>query len=298
MGASVEGKVVFVTGAARGIGAETAKRLAKRGARLALFGFEPEKLAAIVDALGPGHLWIEGDVTDQGSLDRAVQQTVEQLGGIDIVIANAGIAANGTVAVTPPDALARTIEVNLIGVIRTVSATLPHVTTRRGYILIISSASAFRALPGMSAYSASKVGAEYFGEALRLENAHKGVAVGVAHPSWIDTDLVRDAKQDSASFEQSLKKMPYPFNIITPLDVCAEALVEGIERRERTIYVPKALAPFAKLRTFFTGAVWDKLLGKELAASVTRMEAEAQKLGRSFGKHSVETTGAAAKSNV
>ena len=115
----VAGKVVLVTGAARGIGAETARAAAARGARLALVGLEPEALAAVAASLGPAHTWQECDVTDQAALDRAVACVAETLGGIDVVVANAGVANNGTVAANPVAALARTIEVNLIGVVRT-----------------------------------------------------------------------------------------------------------------------------------------------------------------------------------
>src|SRR5215218_5794301 len=99
-------KVVLITGPARGIGAETARRLAARGARLSLVGLEPERLAALATSLGDGHHWSACDVTDQAGLDAAVAATVEALGGIDVVIANAGVASHGTVAVTPVDALA------------------------------------------------------------------------------------------------------------------------------------------------------------------------------------------------
>src|SRR6185369_1682808 len=141
------------TGPARGIGEETARQLAARGARLSLVGMEPERLAALAGELGAGHAWFECDVTDQAALDRAVAGTVEAFGGIDVVMANAGVASNGTVAVTPVEALVRTIDVNLIGVVRTVSATLPHVTARKGYYLLVSSAAALAAMPGISTYA-------------------------------------------------------------------------------------------------------------------------------------------------
>src|SRR5215212_6942828 len=173
----VSGKVVLITGPARGIGAETARQLARRGARLALVGLEPERLAALATELGAGHAWFECDVTDQAAVDRAAAGTVQALGRIDVVVANAGVASNGTVAVTPVRALVRTIEVNLIGVVRTVSATLPHVTAARGYYLLVSSAAALAPLPGISSYAASKSGVEMFGNVLRLETAHTGVAV-------------------------------------------------------------------------------------------------------------------------
>src|SRR5215218_6011642 len=152
----VANKVVLITGPARGIGAALARELAARGARLSLVGLEPELLATLARELGSQHVWFECDVTDQNALTRAVEGTVGALGGIDVVVANAGVASNGTVAVTPVDAIVRTIEVNLIGVVRTVSATLPHVTARQGYYLLISSAAALAATPGISTYAAAK----------------------------------------------------------------------------------------------------------------------------------------------
>jgi NAD(P)-dependent dehydrogenase (short-subunit alcohol dehydrogenase family) len=287
MASSLAGKVVLITGAARGIGAETARQVARRGARVSLVGREPQLLAAVAAELGPGHIWHEADVTDQAALDRAVAETVAALGGIDVVFANAGIASNGTVAVTPVDALVRTIEVNLIGVVRTISATLPHVTERRGYYLLMSSASALAPLPAMAPYSASKIAVEQFGSALRMEVAHKGVDVGVAHPSWIDTDLVRDQQRELSTFNATLRTLPGPFGKVTSLVECVDALVDGMERRRRKVFVPKSLAPFAAIRQFFTSPMAERATMKTAARMVPRLEAEVLALGRAFGEHSV-----------
>ncbi|MCC2639405.1 MAG: short-chain dehydrogenase/reductase, partial [Moraxellaceae bacterium] len=196
---SLHNKRVLITGAARGIGAETARQLAAGGARVALVGLEPEKLKALAAELGAGHTWAECDVTDKASMEAAVAKSVAALGGLDAVIANAGIASNGTVAVSPVEALVKTVEVNLIGVIHTVSATLPAITQSRGYYLIVSSAAALKSMPGTSAYAASKMGADHFANAFRLEVAHKGIDVGVVYPAWVDTDIVRDQQRDLAS---------------------------------------------------------------------------------------------------
>ncbi|MGI8565927.1 MAG: SDR family oxidoreductase [Pyrinomonadaceae bacterium] len=288
---SVSGKVVVITGPARGIGAETARMLARGGARLSLVGLEPHRLAALASELGAGHVWFECDVTDQAALDRAVNNTVEALGGIDVVVANAGIASNCTVAIGPVDALVRTIEVNLIGVVRTVSATLPHVTAARGYYLLVSSAAALAPLPGISTYAAAKSGVEQFGNVLRLEVAHKGVDVGIAHPSWIDTDMVRDARHDVESFNEMLATLPWPFSSVTPVKTCAAAFVKAIERRRRKVYVPGALAPFAALRYLFASPLSEYLIGRNARRLVPQAEREVIGINRSFGLNSVETTG-------
>ncbi|HEX2204697.1 MAG TPA: SDR family oxidoreductase [Longimicrobium sp.] len=288
MSYSVAGKVVLVTGPARGIGEEVSRQLAARGARLSLVGREPERLAALAADLGVGHAWFEADVTDQAALDRAVAGTVERLGAIDVVVANAGVASNGTVAVTPVEALARTIEVNLIGVVRTVSATLPHVTARRGYYLLVSSAAAIAPGPGLAAYSASKSGVEAFGSALRVEVAHKGVGVGTAHPAWVPTDLVRDPQRELESFNQMLAVLPGPFGSMTSVAECAAAFVEAVEGRRRKVFVPKSLGPLAAVRQVFSGPLGERLTGRIARRLVPKMEREVLALGRSFGAHSVE----------
>jgi len=269
---AVRDKVVLITGPARGIGAETARLLASRGARLALVGLEPERLRTLAQELGAGHAWFECDVTDQASLVRATEGVVAALGGIDVVIANAGIASNGTVAVTPIEALVRVIEVNLTGVVRTVSATLPHVTARRGYYLLISSAAALAAMPGLAAYAAAKSGVEQFANALRLEVAYKGVAVGSAHPCWIDTDLVRDARRDLDAFDRLLRRLPGPFGAVTSVQECAVALVRGISGRKRKVYVPKSLAAAAALRRFFSSRLAEWILGRDARRLLPALE--------------------------
>ncbi len=280
------GRTVLITGAARGIGERTARAAVARGARVALVGLEPdrlERLGADLDA----H-WYECDVTDQTALDAAVASTVDRFGGIDVVVANAGVANLGTVAVGPVDALVRTVEVNLGGAIRTVSAALPHVSAARGHVLIVSSAAAFTALPGMAAYCASKAGVEQFANVLRLEVRHRGVTVGTAHPIWIDTDLVRDIRDDLASFRAALRRLPWPLSTVASVDRCAEDLLRGVERRSRKVYVPRSLALVQALRPVMLSRFTDAVIARTGgAALVDQMEDEVRRLGRSFGRSSV-----------
>jgi NAD(P)-dependent dehydrogenase (short-subunit alcohol dehydrogenase family) len=285
----MQDQVVFITGAARGIGAALARGLAAKGARVALTGREPELLERLARELGPRHVWYECDVTRQDELTRAVEATVHELGGIDVVVANAGIASHGTLAITPVDALARVIDVNLTGVIRTVHATLPHVVARRGYYLLVSSAAAFAPQPGMAAYAASKAGVEQFGNVLRQELLCDGVSVGVAHPSWIDTDLVRDAQADLPSFPRTLRKLPGPFGKVTTLETCTSALVDAVVHRRRKVYVPKGLRPFAAMRHLFMSKLGDLTVDKAAQKRLQEMESEVRALGRVFGAHSAET---------
>ncbi|WP_163506114.1 SDR family oxidoreductase [Fodinicola acaciae] len=286
MSSPLVGKTVFITGAARGIGEATARLAAERGARIALVGLEPERLRRLADELGPEHGWYEADVTDQAAMEKVAVDVVRDFGGIDVVVANAGVANNGTVAINPAEAIVRTIDVNLIGVVRTVKSTLPMVTARRGYYSLISSAAAFTVLPGMAAYCASKAGVEQFGNALRFELAYRHVGVGTVHPGWIDTDLVRDIKQDSSVFAETLKKLPWPLNTTTSVDECALAIVDGIERRRRRVYVPRAVGLVEKLRPITLGPIGALPIMAQARQMVPKIEREMEKLGRSFGKTS------------
>jgi NAD(P)-dependent dehydrogenase (short-subunit alcohol dehydrogenase family) len=295
MASPLAGRAVLVTGAARGIGEHVARLAAARGARLALVGLEPERLSAVASELDA--FWYEADVTDQGAVETAVAGAVETLGGLDVVVANAGVANLGTVAISPVDALLRTLEVNLGGVVRTVSAALPHLLASRGYCLLVSSAAAFTALPGMAAYCAAKAGVEQFGNVLRMETAHRGVRVGVAHPSWVDTDLVRGFSSDLPSFHAALRRLPPPFGTTTTVQACAAALVRAMELRKRRVYVPRSVAVVQALRAVTLSPFGDRVVaaGSRHGERIEQMEAEVLRLGRFFGPHSTSTPDTARK---
>jgi len=284
------GRTVLITGAARGIGAELARRVAARGARVSLVGLEPELLAAVAAELGPEHLWVEADVTDAAALDVAVQRTVDTCGRLDAVVANAGIAPLTTVATSSARSLSRTIEVNLTGAMLTARAALPALTASRGHVLLVSSAAAFTVLPGMSAYCAAKAGLERFGDVLRLEVAHRGITVGSAHPTWIDTDMVRDTEAALPTFAETLGRLPGPLGACTSVGDCAEALVGNLERRSRRVFVPRAVGVLAAWRQLVTGVLGEKLVLAQARTAVPRLEQEIAALqGQEFGAHSVET---------
>jgi NAD(P)-dependent dehydrogenase (short-subunit alcohol dehydrogenase family) len=250
----------------------------------------------VADELGPEHLWVEADVTDADALAAAVRRTVDTFGGLDVVVANAGIAPLTTVMTSSAHALARTIEVNLIGTMLTAHAALPELARRRGHVLLISSAAAFTVLPGMSAYCASKAGVERFGDALRLEVAHRGITVASAHPTWIDTDMVRDTEAALPTFAATRRGLPGPLGAYTSVEACAEALVENLETRRRRVFVPRSVGTVAALRQLVTGVLAEKVAMAVSAKRVPQLERDIAALdGREFGAHSVgdRSTGAA-----
>jgi NAD(P)-dependent dehydrogenase (short-subunit alcohol dehydrogenase family) len=271
---TTRGKTVLITGAARGLGAETARRVAARGGNVALVGLEPEELQRVAAQCGANAACFECDVTDTEALERAVQGTVERFGGIDVVMANAGIAPGGMVRSTDPVAFERTIEINLLGVWRSVRATLPHVIERQGYVLVIASLAAAVHGPGMAAYSASKAGAEAFADSLRVEVKHLGVDVGVGYFAFIDTDMVRggDAHPSLGHFR---KDAGWPFNKTYPLTRAGKAIADGIEKRSRWVVVPPtwgrallvlrtAIAPLIDRASADTAAEADALFMKDV----------------------------------
>jgi NAD(P)-dependent dehydrogenase (short-subunit alcohol dehydrogenase family) len=243
----VRGRTALITGAARGIGAETAKRLHAKGANVVLCGLEPDELAARAAELGDRAAWFEADVTDLAAMEDVARQAAERFGGIDVVVANAGVAPNGSVASVDPAMFDRTIEVNLLGVFRTVRATLPYVTERQGYVLLISSASALVHTPLMAAYTASKAGVEAFGDALRAELAHTGTKVGVAYFSFLDTDMVRQSFARPSA--QKARERLTGFAKVAPLAEGIDAIERGIDQRARHVYAPKVVRPLIWLRS-------------------------------------------------
>jgi NAD(P)-dependent dehydrogenase (short-subunit alcohol dehydrogenase family) len=238
------GKVVVVTGAARGLGAELARQLTAQGARVALLGLEPEVLAQVSAAL-PGSDWWEVDVTDGSALTTIAAEVQTRLGPADVVVANAGIATGGPLLLADPASYDRVIEVNLLGSIRTVRAFLPQVVQTKGYVLQIASVAALVPGPMMSAYSASKSGVEAFAHSLRGELRHHGVDVGVAYLSWTDTDMVRGA--DERGFADR-SKLPGVLGRTYPVEPAVTRLVAGITARAAHVYAQKWVRSLMYLR--------------------------------------------------
>jgi NAD(P)-dependent dehydrogenase (short-subunit alcohol dehydrogenase family) len=284
---SVDSKVVFITGGGQGIGAEVARRLHVKGAKLVLTDLDAAALAERSAELGGDEhvLTVVADVRDLAAMRAAAQAAVEKFGGIDVVVANAGIASYGSVLNVDPEAVKRVLDVNLLGVFHTVRAALPSIIERRGYVLVVSSLAAFTAAPGMAPYDMSKAGNEHLAHALRLEVSHLGVVVGSAHMSWIDTALVRDTQKDLPAFREQLAKFPWPLNKTTSVDKCAAAFVDGIEHRKKRVYCPGWVRVFRWLKPFLSTRLGERPVLKGVGDQLPRMDAEVAALGRSTSAH-------------
>ncbi|MDH6125565.1 SDR family oxidoreductase [Kitasatospora sp. GP82] len=247
-------QVVVITGAARGVGALLARKLARRGAEVALVGLEPEELKAVAAECGPAATSWEADVTDLEALRAVARQIQDRYGRIDTVVANAGIAIGGPLQDSDPRAFDRVIEVNLLGSVATARAFLPALVESGGYLLQIASLAAITPAPLMSAYCASKAGVEAFAHSLRAEVAYQGVKVGVGYLSWTDTDMVRGADQDTV-LAQMRSHLPWPANKTYPLDPAVERLVAGIGRRSPHVYAQAWLRGMQPIRWALPGLI-------------------------------------------
>src|SRR5437868_1469737 len=236
----LNGKVALVTGAARGIGFETARQMHLSGASVAVLDLDAEEAREAAERIGPRAIGLGGDVTDQSAMMNAVAQVVEELGGIDVAVANAGIAQKqfATVRAISGEEWERVLEVDLLGVWRTVRAALPQIVERQGQMVVVSSVYAFANGLGNTPYAVAKAGVEQLGRALRVELAPHGASASVAYFGWVDTKLVQDAFSQEDSQRVRELSPEWLLKRITP-DEAGAGLVRGIEERAPRIFVPK-----------------------------------------------------------
>ncbi|MGW4214493.1 short-chain dehydrogenase/reductase [Lentzea sp. NPDC004789] len=248
----VANKTVFITRAAGGIGAASARALHAHGAKIVLTDLGLRGVSTLARELGYDRaLALSVDVTDPAALADAVERTVERFGGLDVVFANAGIAADppATIATIDPATFERVVEVDLLGVWRTVRAALPHIIAARGHVLVTASTYAY--FNGMvnAPYAMSKAGVEQFGRALRAELSVHQATAGVLYPGWVQTPIAEVAF-GGHEIVTKLRETAYPSVLgktITPEQV-AEKVVRGIENRSPRIVVPRRWQPISALR--------------------------------------------------
>jgi NAD(P)-dependent dehydrogenase (short-subunit alcohol dehydrogenase family) len=173
---------------------------------------------------------------------------VQQLGGLDVVMANAGVAGAVPLVGGDPAIFERTIAVNLMGVYYTLRAAGPHISHPRGYALAIASLAAAVHAPMMGAYNASKAATEALGNTLRIELRSSGARVGVGYFGFIDTDMVKRGFETRAARQLSrggTRSVP-PGTV--PLRVAIDAIERGIERRARRVTAPRWVDAVLPLR--------------------------------------------------
>jgi NAD(P)-dependent dehydrogenase (short-subunit alcohol dehydrogenase family) len=269
------GKVALVTGAAQGIGFETARGLHARGATVGVLDLDMQAATDAANAIGERTMPFAGDVTDPAVTEGAVAKLVDEFGGLDLIVANAGIAPPmRTVLTIGSEEFERVVEVDLHGVWRTVRAGLPQIVERRGHVVVVSSVYAFMNGVLASPYAVAKAGVEQFGRALRAELQPHGASASVAYFGFIDTGMVQDAFADPIAQRLEQAFPAFMLKRMTPQQAGA-AVVEGIERRRPQIILPRWWRAFSVMRGLFN-PIFDRRLESDRRVTEAIREAEAE----------------------
>ena len=239
----------MITGASSGIGRGLAKELAGRGASVGLVARRADalkELQAEIETAGGHALAVAGDVGDASSIKLATDTIANELGPIDVLIANAGVGTSTDGSQVSGEEVAKVINVNVIGAANSVSAVLPQMVERRkGQLVVISSLAAYRGLPKSAAYCASKAAVSAMFESLRLDLAPKGIDVTIIHPGFIKTPLTagRDAQ------------MPF----LMELDDAVKKIAHAIERRKKSYAFPWQLATIVRAGMIMPIWMYDRI---------------------------------------
>ena len=253
----LNGKVALVTGGARGIGFATARALRARGATVVVVDLDQAAVEEAAARIHPEHaVGLAADVTDRGALQRVVATAVERFGGLDVVMANAGIVSRAaTVRAMSTESFDRVIDVNTLGVVHTVQAALPEIVRRRGHVVVVASVYAFMNGVGTVPYAMSKAAVEQLGRALRVELVQHGASASVAYFGFIDTDMVHQALDADPLVNEMLDTFPKVLHKRLTPQQAGEAVVLGIEARKPLIIVPKRWIAYSVLRGILNPAL-------------------------------------------
>jgi short-subunit dehydrogenase len=226
------GTRALITGASRGIGRALAQALAARQATLGLAARSTTELEALAEELPGDHHVLACDVTDAESTKAAIDGFAASAGGLDLLVANAGITHYGPFRDQPLDKALQMSQVNWHGTLHTVHFGLPHLLERgRGHIVVVSSGAGLRSFPQAAVYGATKAAQRMFAEALRHELAGTGVSVTVVYPGEIATSLHDHEKDRMPAWYRGGPQAAPPGEL-------ASRILAAVERDERAVYYP------------------------------------------------------------
>jgi short-subunit dehydrogenase len=254
------GTRALVTGASKGIGRALAEALAARGAAVGLAARGAEELEALAARLGTRAVALPCDVGDPEAVGAAVERFVAEAGGLDLAIANAGIAYYGRFEDQDPELHERMTRVNWLGTLNTARAVLPHLRAAGGgHLAIVSSGAGLRAFPQAAVYGATKAAQRAFAEALRHELAGSGVSVTTVFPGEIGSSLHDHEKATMPEWYHGDSRA-------APAPALAQAVLAGIEADRRSVAYPREVRLLAL--NAVAPALVDRLLRRLRGASV------------------------------
>lgn len=227
--------VVLITGASSGIGRALALEHASRGDNVVLFArreAELQSLAKECEKFGVKALFCVGSVSNQSDLDLCVKTAMEKFGSIDIVYANAGIAISGNLAVLSDQELAKQLDANLYGVLRTVRATLSQLRASRGRMAIVGSAMSYISIAGSGAYSMSKYAVRALADTLRLEE--RKISVTLICPGFIETEILY---KNNEGTKLERKKDEIPAYLVMPASTAATQMAKAVLARKKEVAI-------------------------------------------------------------
>ncbi len=222
-------RTALVTGATSGLGRGLALHYARRGTTVYATGRREERLQALAQEVGENLRPVVMDVTRTEETVEAIRRIDSECGGLDLVIANAGIGGQCPIGKLTWERVKPVVDTNVAGALATLTAVLPRMVERnRGHLVGISSLASFRGLPGSAAYSASKAALAVFLESLRVDLKGTDVAVTTIHPGFVKTELT------------AKNRHPMPF--LMELDDAVREMVHGIDGRKAVVTFPAPLA--------------------------------------------------------
>jgi short-subunit dehydrogenase len=229
-----QGKAVLITGASSGIGEELAWQLGQAGAQLTLAARRRELLEKLAKRIGdagkPAPLVVQCDVTQDGSLPKAVEESVGHWGKLDVAIANAGFGVVGPLKKLSLEDYRRQFETNVFGVLRTIYATLPEIEKSKGNIAITGSVSGWAATPGASPYNMSKFAVRALANAITPELRLSAVKVTLISPGFVASEIRRVDNQ--GKFQEHAKEQ-MPEWLIMPTDRAVRQILRAIAKGKR-----------------------------------------------------------------
>jgi NAD(P)-dependent dehydrogenase (short-subunit alcohol dehydrogenase family) len=228
-----ENQVVWITGGGSGIGRSLALAFAEEGAAVAVSGRRQERLelvAAEIEGTGGKALAVPCDVTDEASVQSAVQRIVETLGGLDVAVANAGFSVAGKIEKLSAEDWRRQFDVNVVGLAMTARYSIPHLKKSGGRLVLVGSVSSMIATPGLGAYSASKYAVRAIGQTLAVELHGTGASCTTIHPGYTESEI---AQVDNQGVFDASRDDTRPQKLMWATDDAAKAMVDAVAARKR-----------------------------------------------------------------